>query len=135
MAFFLKLFVIISLSTIVTATSLSSTKTLASRLESFDGSGPNNKCWETMLELQHCTGDIVTFFLNGQTHLGSGCCNALLTIAQECWGNLLTSLGLTTEEAEILRGFCSRVASVNNSLLPSITVDAPAPAPAPINDY
>ncbi|PNX94379.1 ECA1 protein [Trifolium pratense] len=129
MAFILKLFVIISLaSSIVTSRSLSSTTTLATRLKLFDGTGDNNKCWETMFELQHCTGEIVLFFVNGETHLGSGCCNALLVIAHHCWPNMLTSLGLTHEETEILRSFCDGAASVDkSSLLPSVNVDAPAP--------
>ncbi|KAK2444899.1 Egg cell-secreted protein [Trifolium repens] len=128
MAFILKLFVLISLSsTIVTSRSLSSTTTLVTHLKLFDGTGDNNKCWETMFELQHCTGEIVLFFVNGDTRLGSGCCNALLVIAHHCWPNMLTSLGLTHEEAEILRGYCNGAASVDKYLLPSGTVDAPAP--------
>jgi hypothetical protein len=80
-----------------------------------------------MFELQHCTGEIVLFFVNGETRLGSGCCNALLVIAHHCWPNMLTSLGLTHEEAEILRSYCDGAASVDKSLLPSVTIDAPAP--------
>ncbi|XP_004503062.1 egg cell-secreted protein 1.4-like [Cicer arietinum] len=122
-AIILKLFVILSLSTMVMARPISSTTTLATRLFV----GENNKCWETMFELQHCTGEIVLFFLNGETKLGSGCCNALLTIAHQCWPNMLTSLGLTPEEAELLRGYCDGIASVNKSLPPFVTVNALGP--------
>jgi hypothetical protein len=67
------------------------------------------------------------FFVNGETRLGSGYCNALLVIAHHCLPNMLTSLGLTHEEAEILRSYCDGAASVDKSLLPSVTIDAPAP--------
>ncbi|XP_050884592.1 egg cell-secreted protein 1.4-like [Lathyrus oleraceus] len=134
MSSFLKLFVILSLSAIGAARSLTATTTkiLPTRLESFAGAGTNNKCWETMFELQHCTGEIVEFFINGETQLGSGCCDALLTIANECWPNMLTSLGLTQEEAGILHGFCNGAASVTKPNPPSVTANANAPTP---NNY
>ena len=127
MAFSLKLFVMISLSTWTVATmvmarpsplsSTTSNPTLATRLRLED----NNVCWETLLELQSCTGEVILFFLNGETYLGSGCCHALLNIAQECWPNMLTTLGLTPQEGDILRGYCDGAPSINQSLTPSVT--------------
>lgn len=46
------------------------------------------------------------FFLNGETYLGPGCCAAIKTIQHDCWPNMLGSLGYTTEEGDILRGYC-----------------------------
>ncbi|KAJ1429721.1 Prolamin-like domain [Sesbania bispinosa] len=107
MAFSLKLFVMISLATwTLAARPVSSTTstTLATRLRLDDNN--NNKCWETLFELQHCMGEVVLFFLNGETYLGSGCCHALLTIAHQCWPDMLNTLGLTPQEADILRHYC-----------------------------
>ncbi|KAK7316983.1 hypothetical protein RJT34_00843 [Clitoria ternatea] len=125
MSFSLKLFVIICLSTMVVARPLSSTtstSTLATRLRLED----NNKCWETLFQLQSCTGEIVLFFVNGEAHLGPNCCNALLTIAQECWPNMLTTLGLTSLEVDILRGYCNGASNVDKSL--SVHVNASYPS-------
>ncbi|KAE8652773.1 hypothetical protein Csa_022882 [Cucumis sativus] len=58
-------------------------------------------CWGTLHELQACTGEVVTFFLTGETYLGSNCCQAIKVIQHECWPTLLASLGYTTEEALI----------------------------------
>ncbi|KAK7282382.1 hypothetical protein RIF29_11090 [Crotalaria pallida] len=106
--------------TMVTARKListTSTPTLATRLHLNDNN--NNKCWDALFQLQLCTGEIIMFFLNGETYLGSGCCNALLTIAQICWPDMITTLGLTQQEGDILRGYCDEEAHHNNKSMPS----------------
>ncbi|RZC68605.1 hypothetical protein C5167_032481 [Papaver somniferum] len=47
---------------------------LAARLQS-DGS--YSGCWDSLTELQACTGEVILFFLNGETHSGRNCCRAI----------------------------------------------------------
>ncbi|KAL4569244.1 hypothetical protein LXL04_024880 [Taraxacum kok-saghyz] len=68
--------------------------------------GESTGCWDSLFELQSCTGEIVLFFLNGETYLGMGCCKAIERIEKKCWPSLLGSFGFTNEEGDILRGYC-----------------------------
>ncbi|KAI3914194.1 hypothetical protein MKW92_002787 [Papaver armeniacum] len=93
------------LSDVQTATPIS----LAARLQS-DGS--YSECWDSLTELQSCTGEVILFFLNGETHLGRNCCRAIHIIQHNCWPAMLGSLGFTEEEGNILRGYCDATADV-----------------------
>ncbi|XP_024974764.1 egg cell-secreted protein 1.4-like [Cynara cardunculus var. scolymus] len=104
--------------------------TLAARLNSHDGQdGASTGCWETLFELQSCTGEIILFFLNGETYLGTGCCRAIEKIEKQCWPSLLGSLGFTTEEGDILRGYCD--ISSDNDDVPTATPPPPSIIPPP----
>ncbi|XP_057495784.1 egg cell-secreted protein 1.1-like [Actinidia eriantha] len=87
--------------------------TLVARLKIDEGEGQDgsSKCWDSLLQLQSCTGEVVLFFLNGETYLGPSCCSAIRTIESQCWPSMLGSLGFTTEEGGILRGYCDATAS------------------------
>ncbi|KAF3445493.1 hypothetical protein FNV43_RR10669 [Rhamnella rubrinervis] len=88
---------------------------LAARLKLEDQS---SNCWESLFQLQACTGEVVLFFLNGETYLGPSCCRAIRIIEHECWPDMLGSLGFTTEEGDILQGYCDASAhSLRHSLL------------------
>ncbi|KAG8634649.1 egg cell-secreted protein 1.1 [Manihot esculenta] len=63
-------------------------------------------CWDSLIQLQACTGEIIVFFLNGETYLGQGCCRAVRTISRQCWPNMIDTLGFTEEEGDILEGYC-----------------------------
>ncbi|KAK3230132.1 hypothetical protein Dsin_002013 [Dipteronia sinensis] len=76
---------------------------LIARLK-LDDESPN--CWQSLIQLQSCTGEIILFFLNGETYLGHGCCQAMHTISHQCWPNMINTLGFTSEEGDILEGFC-----------------------------
>lgn len=78
--------------------------TLLERLK-LDKEGTST-CWDSLFELQSCTGEIVMFFLNGETYLGPSCCNAIRTIEQHCWSSMLGSVGINSEESDILLGYC-----------------------------
>ncbi|KAJ4715466.1 egg cell-secreted protein 1.1 [Melia azedarach] len=91
---------------------------LAARLEA---SGGLTECWNALMELKSCTNEIVIFFLNGQANLGPGCCRAIDIITRNCWPAMLTSLGFTAEEGNILRGYCD---------VSSGPASAEAPSPA-----
>ncbi|OWM63990.1 hypothetical protein CDL15_Pgr012031 [Punica granatum] len=86
---------------------------LVARLRLDDQQSPS--CWESMFQLQSCTGEVIMFFLNGETYLGPKCCDAIRTIEHDCWPNLLGTLGYTTEEGDILEGYCDE--AVHNSTL------------------
>lgn len=77
---------------------------LAARLQS-DGM---KQCWDSLMELRSCTGEVVLFFLNGETHLGPSCCTAIRVIEHQCWGAevMLAALGFTPQEGDMLRGYC-----------------------------
>lgn len=99
------------MATIVVARPLSTKQTLAARLKLDDEEG-SSACWDSLYRLQSCTGEVILFFLNGETYLGPSCCKAIRTIGHDCWPNMLGSLGFTSEEGDVLRGYCD--ASVSN---------------------
>ncbi|XP_072950462.1 egg cell-secreted protein 1.2-like [Typha angustifolia] len=70
------------------------------------GGGGLVDCWNALLEIKSCTNEIVLFFLNGESYLGLDCCRAIRTITLHCWPSMLTSLGFTSQEGDILRGYC-----------------------------
>ncbi|XP_057426863.1 egg cell-secreted protein 1.1-like [Lotus japonicus] len=82
----------------------STATTLAARLK-VGGEAPPN-CWESLFELQACTGEVITFFLNGETYLGPSCCRAIRIVGHDCWPGMLHSLGYTSREGDILQGYC-----------------------------
>ncbi|RWW12412.1 hypothetical protein GW17_00023922 [Ensete ventricosum] len=70
------------------------------------GGGGLVDCWNALLELRSCTNEIVLFFINGESYLGLDCCRAIRVITRHCWTSMLTTLGFTTQESDILRGYC-----------------------------
>ncbi|KAJ6389585.1 hypothetical protein OIU77_027829 [Salix suchowensis] len=56
-------------------------------LEILDEESPN--CWDSLFQLQACTGEIVLFFLDGEARLGHSCCQALSTVGEHCWPNMI----------------------------------------------
>ncbi|KAL6577553.1 hypothetical protein OROMI_009881 [Orobanche minor] len=110
----------ISLSTNSTARTLhlkSKPETATAARLKLDESHGSSNCWESLFQLQSCTSEIVLFFLNGETFLGPGCCKAVRIIQKDCWPNLLGSLGYTTEEGDVLEGYCD--ASEGGSVVPT----------------
>uniref|UniRef100_A0A0E0KCI3 Prolamin-like domain-containing protein n=1 Tax=Oryza punctata TaxID=4537 RepID=A0A0E0KCI3_ORYPU len=81
---------------------------LAQRLA--DGVGPQQQqqCWEVLMEIKSCTGEIILFFINGEAYLGPGCCRAIRVIEQSCWATdaMLSVIGFTPEEGDMLKGYC-----------------------------
>ncbi|TYI83435.1 hypothetical protein E1A91_D05G293000v1 [Gossypium mustelinum] len=89
------------------ASSLETSKlTLQSRLNADSPS-----CWESLTQIQSCTGEVILFFINGETYLGDSCCHAIHTVSHQCWPNMLETLGYTTEEGDILEGYCDHETS------------------------
>ncbi|KAG4920926.1 hypothetical protein JHK82_049867 [Glycine max] len=40
---------------------------------------------------------------------GQGCRQAIRVIGHDCWHNIVASLGFTTEETDILEGYCDEI--------------------------
>ena len=83
-------------------------------------SGGLAECWTALMELKSCTNEIVLFFLNGQANIGPDCCRAIGIITHNCWPAMLTSLGFTAEEGNILRGYCDASPAPVSSPLPDV---------------
>ncbi|XP_050207400.1 egg cell-secreted protein 1.4-like [Mercurialis annua] len=115
MAFKIVLFLILSLTSAVIANGDGLVESNGSLVE----------CWNALVEIKSCSNEIVLFFLNGHTDIGTDCCRSIAIITRNCWPAMLTSIGFTAEQGYILRGYC------DNSASPS-TSDAPAAAPSPV---
>ncbi|KAK9221399.1 hypothetical protein WN944_009825 [Citrus x changshan-huyou] len=76
---------------------------LVTRLEA--SRGPT-ECWNPLMKLKSCSNEIVIFFLNSQADIGHDYCRAIDIITRNCWPAMLTSLGFTAKEGNILRGYC-----------------------------
>ncbi|XP_022777254.1 egg cell-secreted protein 1.2-like [Durio zibethinus] len=66
----------------------------------------STNCWDSLIQLQSCTGELIMFFLNGETDLGHSCCQAIRTISHQCWPSMIDALGFTKEETHVLEGYC-----------------------------
>lgn len=71
-------------------------------------------CWDSLMQLQHCSGELILFFLNGETYIGPGCCSAIRTIGRKCWPTMIGVLGFTAQEGDMLQGYCDGHDSDNN---------------------
>ncbi|PWA96120.1 Prolamin-like domain-containing protein [Artemisia annua] len=81
-------------------------KDLVSRINGEKDKGGLMDCWNALLELKSCTNEIILFLLNGDSYLTIDCCRAIRIITYGCWPSMLTSLGFTSEEGDILKGYC-----------------------------
>ncbi|KAK8691885.1 hypothetical protein V6N13_075380 [Hibiscus sabdariffa] len=98
--------------------------TLEARLK-LDADSPT--CWESLTQIQSCAGEVILFFLNGETYLGDACCHAIHTISHQCWPNMLETLGYTTEEGDILEGYCDHDAANLPPSPPSVKAGVAVP--------
>lgn len=91
------------------------------------------QCWDSLIELRSCTGEIILFFVNGETYLGPSCCRAIGVIQHQCWAAdaMLSALGLTAEEGDVLRGYCDASEEQNYAPVSAPQI-APGPGPAPV---
>ncbi|KAE8662825.1 egg cell-secreted protein 1.4-like [Hibiscus syriacus] len=76
---------------------------LAPRLDDNQGFA---ECWNALNELKSCTDEIILFLVDGHTDIDSECCRSIEIVTRNCWPTILTSLGFTYEESNILRGYC-----------------------------
>ncbi|KAI3837819.1 hypothetical protein MKW98_004877 [Papaver atlanticum] len=71
-----------------------------------DGGAGMVECWDALYELRSCTNEIILFFMDVEMYLGIEWCGAIRIITRECWPSMLTSVGFTAEEGDVLRGYC-----------------------------
>ncbi|AQL07355.1 Egg cell-secreted protein 1.1 [Zea mays] len=78
--------------------------TLAERLEGAE----TQQCWEALVEIKSCTGEIIILFIRGEAFLGPGCCRAIRVIEQSCWAadSMMSIIGFTPQEGDMLKGYC-----------------------------
>lgn len=111
---FIPLFLAVIPWVLVTAAAASDMKLtgygVAGRLE--DEGSVMAVCWDALVELKSCTNEIILFFFNGEAYLGKECCRAIRTILYHCWPSMLTSIGYTAEEVDVLRDYCGAPAPV-----------------------
>ncbi|KAJ3671419.1 hypothetical protein LUZ60_007498 [Juncus effusus] len=104
-------------------------QSLESRLQLTDGL---SDCWTSLIELKSCTNEIILFFLNGESYLTMDCCHAIRTITHRCWPSMLSTVGFTVEEADILRGYCDAELAPPAPTMGSLSpIQSPAPATVP----
>ncbi|KAJ9146891.1 hypothetical protein P3X46_029106 [Hevea brasiliensis] len=103
--FFFLVLLTSSMEFLAKAQTFSTNSNLLARLKLDDES---SSCWDSLIQLQACSGEIILFFLNGETYLGHSCCEAIRIITKQCWPSMIDTLGFTTEEADILEGYCDR---------------------------
>lgn len=109
-------------SLIMSASNATGTRNVIPMVEaSGEGEGGLVECGNALVELKSCSNEIVVYFLNGKADIGRDCCRAIATITRHCWPEMLTSLGFTAQQGDILRGYCDAAAAV--------TTSAPAAAP------
>lgn len=108
------LFVLFSFAALVSSASVAESRLVSnpssSLLARLKLEGEPSNCWDSLWQLQACSGEIVTFFINGETYLGHGCCQAIRVIGHDCWPNIVASLGFTNEETDVLEGYCEEAA-------------------------
>uniref|UniRef100_A0A3Q7IPX6 Prolamin-like domain-containing protein n=1 Tax=Solanum lycopersicum TaxID=4081 RepID=A0A3Q7IPX6_SOLLC len=102
----------------LTTSSIGRATTLMTHLKLQDDKEDSSECWDSLFELQACTGEIVLFFVNGETYLGQDCCSAIRIIERQCWPSMLDSLGFTSQEGDILHGYCDASESPTPNLAP-----------------
>ncbi|XP_015890989.3 egg cell-secreted protein 1.3-like [Ziziphus jujuba] len=79
-------------------------------------------CWSALFDLKSCSNEIVLFLLNGQTDIGPDCCRAIDMITHNCWPAMLTYIGYSAEEGNILRGYCDAAVALAPSLPPAASI-------------
>ena len=134
MAQTLKLFIFLTVIALAALTSMAmpgvsipEASNLMARLKLDDES---SNCWDSLIQLQACTGEVILFFLNGETYLGPSCCQAIRIIGQHCWPAMFGTIGFTTEEVDVLEGYCDEETAHS----PPLPVPPSSPSVQPSHD-
>ncbi|XP_019237024.1 PREDICTED: egg cell-secreted protein 1.4-like [Nicotiana attenuata] len=87
------------------------------------------ECWNAHGEIKSCTNEIVAYFTIGKIDIDLPCCQAISVITHHCWPTMLSTLGFTPEQTNILRGYCDASKSATTNVSSNST---PAPSPSPL---
>ncbi|KAJ0025243.1 hypothetical protein Pint_07908 [Pistacia integerrima] len=104
--FFLTLLLALSIASITEARPFFENSSRSSLVARLKLDNESSSCWDSLTQLQSCSGELIMFFLNGETNLGPGCCQAIRTISHQCWPAMIGTLGFTAEESDVLQGYC-----------------------------
>ncbi|KAL8133084.1 hypothetical protein AgCh_008519 [Apium graveolens] len=74
--------------------------------------GTLGNCWNAIAEIKSCTNEISVYFKIGAIDIGLPCCQAIKMITQHCWPSMLTALGISPDQSNILVGYCDASVSV-----------------------
>lgn len=74
--------------------------------------GTLGNCWNAIAEIKSCANEISAYFKNGAIDIGLPCCQAIKMITQHCWPAMLTALGITPDQSNILVGYCDASVAV-----------------------
>ena len=66
-------------------------------------------CWTSLSKLRTCLNEIVGFFLNGYTEIDEPCCEAIEVIVHHCLPSMISALGYTVEEGNLLATYCTKI--------------------------
>ena len=94
----------------------SSVLDLATRLQASSTNDTNTTdCWTALSNLRTCSNEIVGFFLNGYTEIDAPCCDAIEVIVHHCLPSMLSVLGYSVEEGNLLAAYCSKISATLES--------------------
>lgn len=82
--------------------------------------GTLGNCWSAVAEIKSCGNEISAYFKNGAIDIGLPCCQAIKMITQNCWPAMLTALGITPDQSNILVGYCDASAAAIPSPSPVV---------------
>ena len=68
-------------------------------------------CWNAIAEIKSCGNEITAYFNNGTIDIGVPCCQAIKMITLHCWPSMLSVLGITPDQCNILVGYCDASAA------------------------
>ncbi|CAO2842866.1 unnamed protein product [Amaranthus hypochondriacus] len=66
-------------------------------------------CWTSLSKLRTCSNEIVGLFLNGYTEIDEPCCEAIEVIIHHCLPSMISVLGYTVEEGNLLAAYCTKI--------------------------
>lgn len=73
--------------------------------------GTLDNCWNAIAEIKSCGNEITAYFTNGTIDIGLPCCQAIKMITLHCWPAMLSVLGITPDQCNILVGYCDASAA------------------------
>ncbi|WMV53849.1 hypothetical protein MTR67_047234 [Solanum verrucosum] len=86
------------------------------------------ECFSAFAEIKSCTNEIIAYFTIGTIDIDLPCCQAIFVITHHCWPSMLTTLGFTLEETNMLRGYCD---ATHHNVSPNNFGPAPSPLVLP----
>ncbi|KAM3200672.1 egg cell-secreted protein 1.2-like [Capsicum annuum] len=116
--------IMLTCSIITNLSNVNSSRAIIARLDEAN-QGSIVECFNAFGEIKSCSNEIIAYFTIGTIDVDLPCCQAISVITHHCWPSMLTSLGFTLEQTNILRGYCDATHNVSSNY-------GPAPSPSPL---